>query len=76
MIIRWSSYRFSRLGVDCSVEMITQFSEIGVLLLMFIADLETDVESLKQNRNSSIAFAVGGLWRLFSAIGWLVIGME
>jgi Kef-type K+ transport system membrane component KefB len=41
--------------------MITQISEIGVLLLMFMAGVETDIKALDQNRNSSIAVAVGGI---------------
>lgn len=38
--------------------MVTQISEIGVLLLMFIAGLETDIKALNQNRNASLAVAV------------------
>lgn len=49
------------LGWIAPSEMITQLSEIGVLLLMFIAGLETDIKSLKQNRKASIAVAVGGV---------------
>lgn len=66
------------LGWIAPSEMITQLSEIGVLLLMFIAGLETDIESLKQNRNSSIAVAVGGVIApLFCFyLAGLVIGME
>ncbi len=66
------------LGWIAPSEMITQLSEIGVLLLMFIAGLETDVESLKQNRNSSIAVAVGGVIApLFCFyLAGLIIGME
>lgn len=66
------------LGWIAPSEMITQLSEIGVLLLMFIAGLETDVESLKQNRNSSIAVAVGGVIApLFCFyLAGLAIGME
>lgn len=66
------------LGWIAPSEMITQLSEIGVLLLMFIAGLETDIKSLKQNRNSSIAVAVGGIIApLFCFyLAGLVIGME
>jgi monovalent cation:proton antiporter-2 (CPA2) family protein len=42
-------------------EIINQLSEIGVLLLMFIAGLETDLKALNQNRNASIAVAIGGI---------------
>lgn len=40
---------------------ITHVSEIGVLLLMFIAGLETDVEQLRKNWKSAFAVAVGGI---------------
>ena len=40
---------------------IHEMSEIGVLLLMFIAGLETDLDQLKRNWKSAIAVAVGGV---------------
>ncbi|WP_145152436.1 cation:proton antiporter [Paenibacillus xylanexedens] len=36
-------------------------AEIGVLLLMFIAGLETDLEQLKKNWKAAFAVAVGGI---------------
>jgi len=42
-------------------EFITYFAEIGVLLLMFMAGLETDMDQLKKNWKSSFAVAVGGI---------------
>jgi len=42
-------------------EFISEISEIGVLLLMFIAGLETDLEQLKQNWKAAFAVAVGGI---------------
>ncbi|SFX02124.1 sodium/proton-potassium antiporter GerN, CPA2 family (TC 2.A.37.2.2) [Thermoactinomyces sp. DSM 45891] len=54
-------------------DMIRQLSEIGVILLMFIAGLETDVKSLRQNRNSSIAVAVGGI--IFPFLGGYLVGL-
>lgn len=59
-------------------EMITQISAIGVLLLMFIAGLETDIKALNQNRNSSIAVAVGGIAApfVFCRLAGIAIGME
>ncbi len=42
-------------------DLITEFSEIGVLLLMFLAGLETDVKSLNQNMKSAVAIAVAGV---------------
>jgi len=38
-----------------------EMSEIGVLLLMFIAGLETDLDQLKRNWRSSLAVAIGGI---------------
>lgn len=40
---------------------IQQLSEIGVLLLMFIAGLETDLEQLRKNWKAALAVAVGGI---------------
>lgn len=42
-------------------EFIGHFSEIGVLLLMFIAGLETDLEQLRKNWKPSFAVAIGGI---------------
>ena len=42
-------------------ELIDYFAEIGVLLLMFIAGLETDIEQLSKNSLSSFAVAIGGI---------------
>jgi len=40
---------------------INQLSEIGVLLLMFMAGLETDLKQLRDNWKSAAAVAVGGI---------------
>lgn len=42
-------------------EFIHYVSEIGVLLLMFIVGLETDLDQLKKNWRSAVAVAVGGI---------------
>jgi len=42
-------------------EFIDHFAEIGVLLLMFIAGLETDLQQLKENWKASVAVALGGV---------------
>lgn len=42
-------------------EFLKIFSEIGVLLLMFMAGLETNLAELNKNFKSSIAVAVGGV---------------
>ena len=48
-----------RLGTN--TEVIEALSHIGVLLLMFIAGLETDLKELNRNKNSSLAVAFGGV---------------
>lgn len=40
---------------------IHEIAEIGVLLLMFIAGLETDLDQLKKNWKSAFAVAIGGI---------------
>ena len=42
-------------------DVIEALSHIGVLLLMFIAGLETDLKELNRNKNSSLAVAFGGV---------------
>ncbi|MEV5030033.1 cation:proton antiporter [Paenibacillus sp. LPE1-1-1.1] len=42
-------------------DFIDHFAEIGVLLLMFIAGLETDLEQLRKNWKASFAVAIGGI---------------
>ncbi|MFM1653672.1 cation:proton antiporter [Brevibacillus sp. B_LB10_24] len=49
------------LGWITGSELIDQLSQIGVLLLMFLAGLETDLHELNRNRNASLAVAVGGV---------------
>ncbi|WP_310550725.1 cation:proton antiporter [Paenibacillus glufosinatiresistens] len=49
------------LGWIESGEFIHELSEIGVLLLMFIAGLETDLEQLRRNWKSAFAVAVLGI---------------
>ncbi|WP_338472762.1 monovalent cation:proton antiporter-2 (CPA2) family protein [Niallia sp. XMNu-256] len=53
-------------------EFIYYFSEIGVLLLMFLAGLETDLEQLKKNWKSAFAVAVLGI--ILPLIGGFGIG--
>ncbi|GAB6562956.1 cation:proton antiporter [Bacillus mobilis] len=59
-------------------ELLTQLSNVGVILLMFMAGLETDLEELNANRNSSLAVALGGILLPFVGgyVSGLVIGME
>ncbi|WP_308634567.1 cation:proton antiporter [Paenibacillus silvisoli] len=66
------------LGWVESTEIIDELSEIGVLLLMFMAGMETDLDDLKRSFKSSTAVAVGGIVLPFAG-GYLVgasIGME
>lgn len=59
-------------------ELLTQLSNVGVILLMFMAGLETDLEELNANRNSSLAVALGGILLPFVGgyVSGLVMGME
>ncbi|MBE5105324.1 cation:proton antiporter [Bacillus thuringiensis] len=59
-------------------ELLTQLSNVGVILLMFMAGLETDLKELNENRNSSLAVAVGGIVLPFVGgyVAGLVMGME
>ncbi|MBS4538340.1 cation:proton antiporter [Clostridium sp. D2Q-11] len=50
-------------------EFISHIAEMGVILLMFIAGLETDLEDLKSSSKSSTSIAIGGV------IGPLVLGI-
>ncbi|MEK4010191.1 cation:proton antiporter [Peribacillus sp. FSL M8-0224] len=61
-----------------SSEVIDSFSHIGVLLLMFLAGLETDIGDLNKNRNSSVAVGVFGivLPLVGGYVSGIVIGME
>jgi monovalent cation:proton antiporter-2 (CPA2) family protein len=43
-------------------EIVQELSQIGVLLLMFLAGLETDLQELNRNRRASVAVALGGIF--------------
>jgi Kef-type K+ transport system membrane component KefB len=49
------------LGLVQDSAFITEMSEIGVILLMFIAGLETDVDELKSSGKASTMIALGGV---------------
>lgn len=53
-------------------QFIGELAEIGVLLLMFMAGLETDLDQLNKTRRSSIAVALGGI--VFPFFGGYAIG--
>lgn len=66
------------LGVIQDTSIIHVFSEIGVLLLMFLAGLETDVKGLNQNLKSAFAVAVLGVIAPI-VLGWAggeIFGLE
>jgi Kef-type K+ transport system membrane component KefB len=48
-------------GIMVKTELITHMAEIGVIFLMFIAGLETDVNELKESSKSSSLIALGGV---------------
>lgn len=54
-------------------ELIQDLANIGVLLLMFIAGLETDLDQLRKNWKSAFAVAVGGI--IFPFIGGYLIAI-
>ena len=49
------------LGWVQDTEILTIFSQIGVLLLMFLAGLETDLKDLNRNKKAAILVAFGGI---------------
>ncbi len=58
-------------------ELITEMGEIGVILLMFIAGLETDVNQLKESKTTSSLVAIFGIIFPFVMVGgaiYLVTG--
>ncbi|MFC3883849.1 cation:proton antiporter [Bacillus songklensis] len=51
----------SVLGLVTETETLTEFSQIGVILLMFIAGLETDIDEFKRTGKASAFVGVGGI---------------
>ena len=49
------------LGWVHDTELLTVFSQIGVLLLMFLAGLETDLQEMNRNKKAAILVALGGI---------------
>ncbi|THF76375.1 cation:proton antiporter [Cohnella fermenti] len=64
--------------IDADASFIHYFSEIGVLLLMFLAGLETDLDQLKRNWRPAFAVAIGGIIVPFFGGYWsaLLFGFE
>ncbi|CAM3178898.1 cation:proton antiporter [Sporolactobacillus spathodeae] len=65
------------LGWVSDTELIHIFSEIGVLLLMFLAGNETQLKVLKDNSRSATAVAAGGILfpLMFGALAGLAAGL-
>ncbi len=53
--------------------LVDEFAEIGVILLMFIAGLETDLDQLKKSWKAALAVAVGGI--ILPFIGGYLVGI-
>ncbi len=49
------------LGWVHDTELLTVFSQIGVLLLMFLAGLETDLKEMNKNMKAAVFVALGGI---------------
>ncbi|SOC44226.1 cation:proton antiporter [Ureibacillus acetophenoni] len=49
------------LGWVHDTELVSVFSQIGVLLLMFLAGLETNLKDLNENKKSALFVALGGI---------------
>ncbi|RYM05207.1 cation:proton antiporter [Sporolactobacillus sp. THM7-7] len=66
------------LGWVSDSDIIHILSEIGVIVLMFIAGLETDIDGLKNNAKSAFAVATGGIiFPLgFGYLAGIMIGMD
>jgi len=47
-------------------DVIYYFSQIGVIMLMFIAGIETDIDELNRSKGSSSLIAIGGVIFQFS----------
>ncbi|HZG15284.1 MAG TPA: cation:proton antiporter [Candidatus Bathyarchaeia archaeon] len=51
----------SVLGLITDQEVLQEISEIGVILLMFLAGLETDLDELRSNAKASVYVGLGGI---------------
>lgn len=56
----------SVLGIIANTEILKEISDIGVILLMFIAGLETDLDEFKRSGKSSLFVGIGGIVFPFS----------
>ncbi|WP_134684131.1 cation:proton antiporter [Brevibacillus migulae] len=62
----------SVLGLITDQEVLHEISEIGVILLMFLAGLETDLDELRSNAKASVFVGLGGI--LLPFIGGYMMG--
>jgi len=60
----------SVLGLITNTEILQEISEIGVILLMFLAGLETDVDELRANSKASGLVGIGGILLPLAAGYW------
>lgn len=61
----------SVLGLITHTDVLKEISEIGVILLMFLAGLETDLEELKSRSRASFLVGLGGILLPLAAGTWL-----
>jgi monovalent cation:proton antiporter-2 (CPA2) family protein len=59
------------LGWVQDTEVLSVFSQIGVLLLMFLAGLETDLKDLNDNKKAALLVAVGGVIAPIAMTYWV-----
>ncbi|MBO8163390.1 MAG: cation:proton antiporter [Brevibacillus sp.] len=69
----------SVLGLISNTEILKELSEIGVILLMFLAGLETDLDELRRKGKAATLAGVGGIILPFAAGylagSWIGLGM-
>ncbi|MCG0313376.1 MAG: cation:proton antiporter [Calditerricola sp.] len=63
----------SVLGLIENTELLKELSEIGVILLMFLAGLETDLDEFKKSGKPAFLVGVGGI--VFPFIGGYAVGV-
>jgi Kef-type K+ transport systems, membrane components len=61
------------LNIVQETEFLTQLAEVGVILLMFFAGLETDVDELKKSGKASFVIALLGI--LVPILGGFLVGL-
>ena len=59
----------SMLGLLTETEFLSNVAELGVIVLMFCAGLETDIKRVKKRRKSCICYCT--LWRYHADYRWI-----